>query len=232
MAKEKFYITTAIPYASRVPHIGNCYEPILTDAIARYKKLRGYDVFVCTGTDEHGLKVEQIAAEEGITPKEHASRISNKIREIWDMLGFEYDYFIRTTDEDHEARVSRIFQKLYDKGDIYKKDYEGWYCVSDESFYTDSQVVMKEGVATCPDCGAKLSREREEAYYFRLSAYGPKLLQFFEEHPDFIVPVMTVSPIFCGMIMIRSLLTISCAISGSSTVQLTLVSCTSSGTST
>ena len=188
MAKEKFYITTAIPYASRVPHIGNSYEPILTDAIARYKKLRGYDVYMCTGTDEHGLKVEQIAAEEGITPKEHATRISDKIREIWKMLGVEYDYFIRTTDEDHEMRVRKIFQKLYDKGEIYKKDYEGWYCVSDESFYTDSQVVMKDGVATCPDCGAALSREREEAYYFRLSAYGPKLLKYFEEHPDFIVP--------------------------------------------
>ncbi|MBO4406742.1 MAG: methionine--tRNA ligase [Clostridia bacterium] len=188
MAKEKFYITTAIPYASRVPHIGNSYEPILTDAIARYKKLRGYDVYMCTGTDEHGLKVEQIAAEEGVTPKEHANRISNKIREIWDMLGVEYDYFIRTTDADHEARVARIFQKLYDNGDIYKKDYEGWYCVSDESFYTDSQVIMKDGVATCPDCGAALSWEKEEAYYFRLSKYGPKLLEYFEEHPDFIVP--------------------------------------------
>ncbi len=188
MAKEKFYITTAIPYASRVPHIGNSYEPILTDAIARYKKLRGYDVYMCTGTDEHGLKVEQIAAEEGITPKEHANRISGKIREIWDMLGVEYDYFIRTTDEDHEMRVRKIFQKLYDKGEIYKKDYEGWYCVSDESFYTDSQVIMKDGIATCPDCGAVLSREREEAYYFRLSQYGPKLLKYFEEHPDFIVP--------------------------------------------
>lgn len=188
MEKEKFYITTAIPYASRVPHIGNTYEAVLTDAIARYKKMRGYDVYMCTGTDEHGLKVEQVAAEEGITPKEHANMISGKIREIWDRMGVEYDYFIRTTDEDHEARVSRIFQKLYDAGEIYKKDYEGWYCTPDESFYTDSQVVMKDGVATCPDCGAVLSREKESAYFFRLSKYGPKILEFFEQNPDFIVP--------------------------------------------
>jgi len=188
MEKEKYYITTAIPYASRVPHIGNDYEAVLTDAIARYKKLRGYDVYMCTGTDEHGLKVEQVAAEEGITPKEHTDRISDKIKDIWKMMGVEYDYFIRTTDADHEARISKIFTKLYEQGDIYKKDYEGWYCVPDEAFYTDSQVVMKDGVPTCPDCGSVLRREKEEAYFFRLSAYGDKILKHFEEHPEFLVP--------------------------------------------
>ncbi len=134
MEKEKFYITTAIPYASRIPHIGNTYEAVLTDAIARYKKMRGFDVYMCTGTDEHGLKVEQVAAEAGMTPKEHSDMISGKIREIWDMMGVEYDYFIRTTDEDHEERVSKIFNKLYENGSIYKKDYEGWYCTPCESF--------------------------------------------------------------------------------------------------
>ena len=188
MEKEKFYITTAIPYASRIPHIGNTYEAVLTDAIARYKKMRGFDVYMCTGTDEHGLKVEQVAAEAGMTPKEHSDMISGKIREIWDMMGVEYDYFIRTTDEDHEERVSKIFNKLYENGSIYKKDYEGWYCTPCESFFTDSQIVEKDGVQVCPDCGAPLTREKEAAYFFKLSEYGPKLIEYFETHPDFIVP--------------------------------------------
>ena len=146
---KKFYITTAIPYASQKPHIGNTYEVIMTDAVARYKRQRGYDVRFQTGTDEHGLKIEEKAAAAGITPQQYADGVSNEIRGIWDLMDSSYDRFIRTTDADHMEAVSHIFDKLYAQGDIYKSEYEGWYCTPDESFYTDSQLVDGK----CPDCG-------------------------------------------------------------------------------
>jgi len=184
MENKTFYITTAIPYASRKPHIGNTYEAILTDAIARYKKALGYDVFFMTGTDEHGQKIEDCAKEAGVSPKEYANGVSEEIKRLWDLLGVEYDHFIKTTDDYHEAAVKGIFQKLYDQGDIYKSSYEGWYCVPDESFYTDTQA--KDGV--CPDCGRPLKRAHEDAYFFNMKKYSERLIQYIEEHPDFIVP--------------------------------------------
>lgn len=147
--KGKYYITTAIAYASRKPHIGNTYEIILTDAIARHKRQQGYDVFFCTGTDEHGLKIEELAKEEGITPKEYVDGVAGVIRGIWDKMNTSYDYFIRTTDAQHEKAVQHIFKRLYEQGDIYKNEYEGWYCVPCESFYTTTQLVDGK----CPDCG-------------------------------------------------------------------------------
>ena len=182
--KGKFYITTAIAYASRKPHIGNTYEIVLSDAIARYKKSRGYDVFFCTGTDEHGQKIEALANEAGITPQKYVDGISEQIKNIWDMLGCQYDHFIRTTDDYHEAAVKKIFKRLYDQGDIYKSSYEGWYCVPCESFFTDTQA---EG-GVCPDCGRPLVREHEESYFFKMSKYQDKLMEHIETHPDFIVP--------------------------------------------
>ena len=182
--KEKFYITTAIPYTSRVPHIGNTYEAILTDAIARFKRETGYDVFFLTGTDEHGQKIQQVADEEGVTAQEHVDRVSGEIRRIWDMLNVSYDGWLRTTDPDHCDRVGRAFEKLFRQGDIYKKDYEAPYCTACESFYTDTQLVD----GCCPDCGAKVTMAREETYFFRLSAYGKKLEEYIENNPDFIQP--------------------------------------------
>ncbi len=182
--KEKFYITTAIAYASRKPHIGNTYEIVLADAIARYKRARGFDVFFCTGTDEHGQKIEALAEEAGITPQKYVDGISGQIKEIWDMLGCRYDHFIRTTDEYHVKAVQKIFRRLYEQGDIYKSAYEGWYCVPCESFVTDTQA--KGGI--CPDCGRPLTREHEEAYSFKMSKYQDKLMEYIESHPDFIVP--------------------------------------------
>ncbi|MBE6609463.1 MAG: methionine--tRNA ligase [Ruminococcaceae bacterium] len=182
--KEKFYLTTAIPYCSGKPHIGNTYEVILTDAIARYKRQRGYDVFFLTGTDEHGLKIETKAAEQGITPKEFVDGVSDKVKEIWALVGASYDKFIRTTDDYHEKAVAGIFKKLLDQGDIYKGQYEGWYCVPDEAFFTDTQVT--DGV--CPDCGRPVQRAKEDAYFFRMSKYADKLLKHMEDNPGFVEP--------------------------------------------
>jgi len=187
--KPKYYITTAIAYASARPHFGNTYEIIFADAIARYKRQRGYEVFFLTGTDEHGQKIEHKAQEAGLSPKEYVDRIAiGEIKRIWDLLGASYDKFIRTTDDYHERAVAAIFKKFYEQGDIYKDKYEGWYCEPDESFYTESQVVEKDGVKVCPDCGRPVIRTHEEAYFFRMSAYADKLLKYIEEHPEFIEP--------------------------------------------
>lgn len=188
-SKPRYYITTAIAYASAKPHIGNTYEVIFTDAVARFKRQRGYDVFFLTGTDEHGQKIENKAHEAGLSPKEYVDRVTNgEIRRIWDLVGASYDKFIRTTDDYHEKAVAAMFKKFYEQGDIYKDKYEGWYCEPDESFYTDTQVDEKEGVKVCPDCGRPVIRTQEEAYFFRMSAYADRLLKYIEEHPDFIEP--------------------------------------------
>lgn len=184
MDKGKYYITTAIAYTSRKPHIGNSYEIVLTDAIARFKRLQGYDVFFCTGTDEHGQKIEDLAKAEGVSPKEHVDRVAGEIREICDMLNTTYDYFIRTTDEKHEKAVQKIFRKLYDQGDIYKSYYEGWYCTPCESFFTETQ--LSDG--KCPDCGAEVKKTTEEAYFFKLSKYQKQLEDYIEANPEFIYP--------------------------------------------
>ncbi len=184
MNKGKYYITTAIAYTSRKPHIGNSYEIVLTDVIARYKRMQGYDVFFSTGTDEHGQKIEEIAAAEGITPKEHVDKVAGEIKEICDLLNTTYDKFIRTTDSDHEKVVQKIFKKLYDQGDIYKSEYEGMYCTPCESFWTQSQLVDGK----CPDCGREVKPAKEEAYFLRLSKYQKQLEQYIEEHDDFIYP--------------------------------------------
>ncbi|MDF2685922.1 MAG: metG [Clostridia bacterium] len=181
---KKFYITTAIAYSSRKPHIGNVYEVVFTDAIARFKRLMGYDVFFLTGTDEHGQKIEDLAKENGIEPKKYVDSVVNQIKDIWNQVGASYDKFIRTTDDYHEKAVQHIFKKLYDQGDIYKSEYEGWYCVPDESFFTETQVVDGK----CPDCGRPVQRTKEEAYFFKMSKYQDKLLKYIEENPDFIVP--------------------------------------------
>ena len=182
--KGKFYITTAIAYSSRKPHFGNTYEVIMTDALARFKRQVGYDVFFLTGTDEHGQKIENYAKEEGISPKDYVDKVSAEIRRIWDLMGASYDKFIRTTDDYHVRSVQHIFKKLYDKGDIYKGHYEGWYCSPCESFFTETQVVDGK----CPDCGAPVSRAQEEAYFFKMSNYADKLMQYIEAHPEFIEP--------------------------------------------
>ena len=182
--KEKFYITTAIAYASRKPHFGNTYEVIMTDAIARYKRARGYDVFFCTGTDEHGQKIEDLANGAGITPQKYVDGVAGEIRGIWDKMNTSYDYFIRTTDDYHEATVKKIFKKFYDKGDIYKGKYEGWYCTPCESFFTETQAA--EG--KCPDCGRPVQKASEEAYFFKMSNYADRLMEHIESHPEFIEP--------------------------------------------
>lgn len=182
--KEKYYITTAIAYASTKPHIGNTYEIIATDAVARYKRARGYDVFFCTGTDEHGQKIENKALEAGITPQQYVDNVSGQIKEIWDLMNISYDHFIRTTDDYHEAAVKKIFKKMYDKGDIYKDQYEGWYCTPCESFFTETQ--LKDG--KCPDCGREVHLAKEEAYKFNMSKYADRLMQYIEDHPEFIEP--------------------------------------------
>ena len=181
---EKFYLTTAIAYASRKPHFGNTYEIIMTDAFARFQKRMGKDVFLCTGTDEHGQKIENLAKEAGITPKQYVDNVAGEIRGIWDLMGVEYDHFIRTTDDYHERVVQKIFKKFYDKGDIYKGFYEGWYCTPCESFFTSTQV---EG-GKCPDCGREVAQAREEAYFFRMSAYADRLIKHIEDNPEFIEP--------------------------------------------
>lgn len=182
--KGKFYITTAIAYSSRKPHFGNTYEVIMTDALARFKRQVGYDVFFLTGTDEHGQKIENYANEAGISPQDYVDNVSAEIRRIWDLMDASYDKFIRTTDDYHVRSVQHIFRKLYDKGDIYKGYYEGWYCSPCESFFTETQVVDGK----CPDCGAPVSRAQEEAYFFKMSNYADRLMQYIEDHPEFIEP--------------------------------------------
>ena len=184
MEKQKYYITTAIAYTSGKPHIGNTYEAVLADAIARYKRQQGYDVFFQTGTDEHGQKIELKAAEAGVTPKEFVDNVSGQIKEIWDLMNTSYDKFIRTTDADHEKQVQKIFKKMYAKGDIYKGHYEGMYCTPCESFFTESQLVDGK----CPDCGRPCVPAKEEAYFFKMSKYADKLIDYINTHPDFIQP--------------------------------------------
>ena len=184
MSKKPYYITTAIAYASRKPHIGNTYEVVFTDAVARYKRMQGYDVFFLTGTDEHGVKIEELAKSEGITPKEHVDKVVGEIQDICKLMHISYDGFIRTTDPRHEEVVQKIFKKLYDQGDIYKSEYEGMYCTPCESFWTPSQLVDGK----CPDCGREVQSAKEEAYFLRLSKYQQWLEEYIETHPDFIVP--------------------------------------------
>ena len=183
--KPKYYITTAIAYTSGKPHIGNTYEIVLADAIARYKRSQGYDVFFQTGTDEHGQKIELKAEEAGVTPKEFVDNVSSEIKRIWDLMDTSYDKFIRTTDEDHERQVQKIFKKLYEQGDIYKGYYEGLYCTPCESFFTESQLVDGK----CPDCGREVQPTKEEAYFFKMSKYADRLIEYINEHPEFIQPV-------------------------------------------
>ena len=183
--KGKFYMTTAIAYTSGKPHIGNTYEIVLADSIARFKRQQGYDVFFQTGTDEHGQKIELKAEEAGITPKEFVDNVSTEIKRIWDLMNTSYDKFIRTTDADHEAQVQKIFKKLYDQGDIYKGYYEGLYCTPCESFFTESQLVDGK----CPDCGRPVTPAKEEAYFFKMSKYAPRLIDYINTHPEFIQPV-------------------------------------------
>ena len=183
--KKPYYITTAIAYTSGKPHIGNTYEIILADAIARYKRSQGYDVFFQTGTDEHGQKIELKAKEAGVTPKEFVDQTAGEIKRIWDLMNTSYDKFIRTTDADHEAQVQKIFKKLYDQGDIYKGYYEGMYCTPCESFFTESQLVDGK----CPDCGREVQPAKEEAYFFKMSKYADRLIEHINTHPDFIQPV-------------------------------------------
>ena len=184
MEKEKYYITTAIAYTSGKPHIGNTYEIVLADAIARYKRLRGYDVYFQTGTDEHGEKIELKAKEKGVTPQEFVDDIASEIKRIWDIMNTSYDKFVRTTDTNHEKIVQKIFKKMYDKGDIYLGKYKGLYCTPCESFWTESQLVDGK----CPDCGREVIKKSEEAYFFKLSKYQDKLIDYIENHPDFIRP--------------------------------------------
>ena len=185
MEKKKFYMTTAIAYTSGKPHIGNTYEIVLADSIARYKRFQGYDVFFQTGTDEHGQKIELKAADAGVTPKEFVDQVAGQIKTIWDLMDTSYDKFIRTTDEDHEKQVQKIFKYLYDKGDIYKGYYEGMYCTPCESFWTESQLVDGK----CPDCGREVQPAKEEAYFFRMSKYADRLIEHINTHPEFIQPV-------------------------------------------
>ena len=184
MANEKFYLTTAIAYASSKPHIGNTYEIIMSDAVARFRRQTGYDVYFCTGTDEHGQKIENRAKEAGLTPQEYVDGVSGVIKGVWDCMGTSYDRFIRTTEPGHVRAVQKIFRRFYEKGDIYKGYYEGWYCTPCESFFTGTQVVDGK----CPDCGAPVSQAREEAYFFKMSAYADRLIKYIEDHPGFIEP--------------------------------------------
>jgi len=185
MEKQKFYITTAIAYASSKPHIGNAYDIVLADMIARYKRAQGFDVFFMTGSDEHGQKIEEKAKAQGISPKEYVDAASDQIKAVWNSMNTTYDKFIRTTDADHEAAVSAIFKKLYEQGDIYKSEYEGKYCVPCESFFTESQLVDGK----CPDCGREVTDAKEEAYFLKLSKYQDQLMKYIEDNPDFIQPV-------------------------------------------
>ena len=184
MNNKKYYISTAIAYTSGKPHIGNTYEIVLADAIARYKRLKGYDVYFQTGTDEHGEKIELKAKDKGVTPKEYVDEVAGIIKNIWDTMNTSYDKFVRTTDEHHEKIVQKIFKKMYDKGDIYKGEYSGLYCTPCESFWTESQLVDGK----CPDCGRDVEEKKEEAYFFKLSKYQDKLVEYIESHPEFIQP--------------------------------------------
>ena len=184
MEKQKYYISTAIAYTSAKPHIGNTYEIVLGDAIARYKRLKGFDVYFQTGTDEHGEKIELKAKEAGITPKEYVDNVAAQIKDIWDIMNTSYDRFVRTTDPKHECEVQKIFKKMYDKGDIYLGKYEGLYCTPCESFFTESQLVDGK----CPDCGREVHKASEEAYFFKLSKYQDRLIEYYNTHPDFIKP--------------------------------------------
>jgi methionyl-tRNA synthetase len=184
MEKKKFYLTTAIAYASGTPHIGNTYEAIMADSVARYKRLQGFDVFFQTGTDEHGLKIEEKAAAKGMKPKEFVDQVSDDIKRIWKRVNVSYDKFIRTTDADHEKQIQKMFKKFYDQGDIYKSEYEGMYCTPCESFWTPSQLVDGK----CPDCGREVKPAKEESYFFKMSKYAPQLIDYINEHPDFIQP--------------------------------------------
>ncbi len=181
---EKYYLTTAIAYASRKPHFGNTYEIIMSDAVARYQRARGKDVYFCTGTDEHGQKIENLANEQGITPQTYVDGVAGEIRAIWDGMNSSYDYFIRTTDDQHVRAVQKIFRKFYEQGDIYKSEYEGWYCTPCESFFTATQAADGK----CPDCGRPLTQAKEEAYFFKMSKYADRLMTYIDEHPDFIQP--------------------------------------------
>ncbi|HIU59136.1 MAG TPA: methionine--tRNA ligase [Candidatus Scatosoma pullistercoris] len=183
--KKPYYITTAIAYTSGKPHIGNTYEAVLADAIARFKRKEGYDVFFQTGTDEHGQKIEEKAEKAGVTPKQYVDKVAGEIRQIWDLMGTSYDKFIRTTDPEHERTVAKIFQKFYDRGDIYKGCYEGMYCTPCESFWTESQLVDGK----CPDCGREVKPAKEEAYFFRMGKYADRLIEHINTHPEFIQPV-------------------------------------------
>ncbi len=182
--KTPFYLTTAIAYASRKPHFGNTYEIIMADAFARFQRQMGKDVYFCTGTDEHGQKIENYAKEAGVTPKEYVDHVAGEVKGIWDLMGASYDRFIRTTDEDHVRVVTKIFRRFHEQGDIYKGHYEGWYCTPCESFFTDTQVVDGK----CPDCGRPVARAKEEAYFFAMSKYADRLMAYIDEHPDFIEP--------------------------------------------
>ncbi len=184
MCKETYYLTTAIAYASRKPHIGNVYEIILSDAVARFQRLMGKDVFFQTGTDEHGQKIEELAQKANMTPQQYVDKIAGEIKDTWDLMNFSYDKFIRTTDKDHEEVVKKIFKKFYEQGDIYKSEYEGLYCTPCESFWTETQLVD----GCCPDCGRKVEKTKEESYFFKMSKYQDRLMQYIEEHPDFIQP--------------------------------------------
>ena len=184
MSKKPYYISTAIAYTSGKPHIGNTYEIVLADSIARYKRLTGYDVYFQTGTDEHGQKIETKANEAGITPQKFVDNVSEEIHRIWDIMNTSYDKFVRTTDPYHEKKVQQIFKKLYEQGDIYKDEYEGMYCEPCESFFTESQLIDGK----CPDCGREVSYEKEEAYFFKLSKYADRLMEYIETHPEFIQP--------------------------------------------
>lgn len=185
MEKQRYYISTAIAYTSGKPHIGNTYEIVLADSIARFKRQQGYEVYFQTGTDEHGQKIELKSEEQGVTPKEFVDGVSTEIKRIWDLMNTSYDKFVRTTDAYHEAQVQKIFKKLYDQGDIYKGHYEGMYCTPCESFFTESQLVDGK----CPDCGREVTPAKEEAYFFRMSKYAPRLIEYIKEHPEFIQPV-------------------------------------------
>ena len=182
--KEKYYLTTAIAYASGKPHICNTYEIIMADAIARYKRMKGFDVFFQTGTDEHGQKIEEKAKKANMEPQQYVDKIAQEIRNVFDLMNVSYDKFIRTTDKDHELQVQKIFEKLYKQGDIYKSEYEGWYCTECEAFFTDNQLVDGK----CPDCGREVHREKEESYFFRMSKYANQLMEYIESHPQFIQP--------------------------------------------
>ncbi|MDE6141720.1 MAG: class I tRNA ligase family protein, partial [Bacilli bacterium] len=185
MEKKKYYISTAIAYTSSKPHIGNTYEIVLADAIARNKRLEGYDVYFQTGTDEHGEKIEIKARENGVDPQTYVDRLAGEIKDIWDLMNTTYDRFVRTTDRQHEEVVQHIFKKMYDKGDIYKGEYEGLYCTPCESFWTESQLIDGK----CPDCGREVAPKKEEAYFFKLSKYQDKLVDYIERQPEFIQQV-------------------------------------------